>query len=52
VTELQEAIGLWATHWNDDPKPFIWKIPAAEIIEKVQRGPATLARQINSTTDH
>ena len=52
VTELEEAIGLWATHWNDDPKPFIWKITAAEIIEKVQRGRAALARQINSTTDH
>jgi transposase len=52
VTELEEAIGLWATHWNDNPKPFIWKIAAAEIIEKVQRGRAALAHQINSTTDH
>jgi len=52
VTELEDAIALWATHWNDDPKPFIWKVTAAEIIEKVQRGRAALARQINSTTDH
>ncbi len=52
VTELEEAIGLWASHWNDDPKPFIWKITAAEIIKKVQRGRAALAHQINSTTDH
>jgi transposase len=52
VTELEEAILAWATHWNDDPKPFVWKAPAADIIEKVQRGRAALTRQINSTTDH
>jgi len=52
VTELEAAIALWVTHWNDDPKPFIWKIAAAEIIEKVQRGRAALAHQINATTDH
>ena len=52
VTELEEAIRLWARHWNDDPKPFVWKITAEEIIEKVQRGRAALTRQINSTTDH
>jgi transposase len=52
VTDLEEAIKDWADHWNANPKPFIWKIPAAEIIEKVQRGRAALARQINSATDH
>jgi transposase len=52
VAELEAAILAWATHWNTDPKPFVWKAPAAEIIEKVQRGRAALTRQTNSTTDH
>ena len=24
VAELIKAIELWAKHWNDDPKPFMW----------------------------
>ena len=52
VPELIEAITTWGSHWNDDPKPFIWHTPADEIIEKVQRGRAALNRQINSTTEH
>jgi transposase len=28
IKQLEEAIGLWAEHWNDDPKPFMWKKPA------------------------
>ena len=52
VAELEEAILLWARHWNDDPKPFVWKATAADIIEKVRRGRAALNRQINSKTDH
>jgi hypothetical protein len=41
VAELTEAITIWAAHWNTDPKPFIWKAPAEEIIAKVQRGRET-----------
>jgi len=52
VPELIEAITTWGSHWNDDPKPFIWHTSADEIIEKVQRGRAALNRQINSTTEH
>src|SRR6266576_981392 len=51
VAELTEAITIWAAHWNDDPKPFIWKATAHHIIAKVQRGRDTL-HQIKSTTDH
>jgi transposase len=51
VAELTEAIATWAAHWNDDPKPFIWKATAEDIIEKVRRGCEAL-RQIKSTTDH
>ncbi|MBA3744965.1 MAG: IS630 family transposase, partial [Sporichthya sp.] len=41
----------WAEHWNTDPKPFIWKATAEEIIAKVRRGREVL-NQINSQTDH
>ncbi|MFN2506923.1 MAG: IS630 family transposase, partial [Acidimicrobiales bacterium] len=51
VAALIDAIELWAEHWNDDPKPFIWHKPADEIIEKVRRGRATL-HHIKSATDH
>jgi transposase len=51
VAELTDAITTWATHWNSDPKPFIWKATADEIIAKVQRGRDAL-HQIKSTTDH
>jgi transposase len=51
VADLTDAITTWAEHWNTDPKPFIWKATAENIITKVQRGRATL-HQINSATDH
>ncbi len=52
VSDLETAINLWASHWNDDPKPFVWKTTTEDIITKVRRGRAALTRQINSTTDH
>lgn len=51
VPNLVEAIEIWAGHWNDDPKPFVWHKAAEEIIEKVRRGRATLA-QVKSATRH
>ena len=42
VADLTEAITTWAEHWNTDPKPFIWKATAEDIIAKVQRGRDTL----------
>jgi len=51
VNDLVEAITTWATHWNQNPKPFIWHKAADEIITKVQRGRATL-HHIKSATDH
>lgn len=51
VADLTDAITTWAEHWNIDPKPFIWKATAEDIITKVQRGRETL-HQIKSTTDH
>src|SRR3954447_21353125 len=38
VDQLIDAIETWVEHWNDDPKPFIWKKPAEEILAKVRRG--------------
>lgn len=46
---LIAAIETWVAHWNHDPKPFGWHTPAAEVIEKVQRGRTTL-HQIKSAT--
>jgi transposase len=52
VDQLVDAIELWVDHWNNDPKPFIWKKPAEEILAKVRRGRAALATQTKSATDH
>lgn len=52
VDQLVEAIELWAEHWNDDPKPFVWHKTAADIIAKVRRGRAALTRVTKSATDH
>jgi hypothetical protein len=52
VPELETAILVWAAQWNSDPKPFVWKASAEDIIDKVQRGRAALTRQTNSKTDH
>ncbi|MGZ5384774.1 MAG: hypothetical protein ACXWH0_12400 [Acidimicrobiia bacterium] len=49
VDMLIEAIELWAEHWNDDPKPFVWKTTAQEIIEKVRRGRAALTEAKTAT---
>jgi len=51
VANLIEAIELWAEHWNDDPKPFIWHKTAEDIISKVQRGRTSLTR-VKSATHH
>ena len=51
VPELTAAIEKWVEHWNAKPTPFVWHTPAADIIEKVKRGRATLS-QIKSATDH
>ena len=52
VADLEQAITTWAAHWNDDPKPFIWKATAEDIINKVRRARAALTHQTNTKTDH
>lgn len=49
VDDLEEAIGIWAEGWNEDPKPFVWKKNADDIITKVRRGRSALAK---SRTHH
>ena len=43
MQHLEDEIGIWAEGWNEDPKPFVWKKPADEIIAKVTRGGEKLA---------
>jgi len=38
VADLTAAITEWAERWNTDPKPFVWKATAEQIITKVRRG--------------
>ena len=38
VQHLVDAIGLYTDDWNHDPKPFLWKATAQDIIDKVRRG--------------
>ena len=51
VAELVDAMELWAEHWNDDPRPFVWTKTAEDIMTKVRRGRASL-HQIKSATEH
>jgi transposase len=51
LRDLIDAIELWAEHWNDNPKPFIWHRTTEEIIAKVRRGRAALT-QAKSATHH
>ena len=51
IDNLTPAITVLAEHWNSDPKPFVWKATADDIIKKVSRGRETL-HQIKSSTDH
>lgn len=50
--ELEAAIDVWASHWNDDPKPFVWTKTVDDIITKVKRGRAALDRVTESATHH
>jgi transposase len=51
VPALIDAIMSWTAHGNEDPKPFIWRAKAEDIIAKVRRGRATLS-QVKSKTQH
>ena len=50
--QLEAAIDVWASHWNNDPQPFVWTKTVNDIITKVKRGRATLNRVTESATHH
>jgi len=52
IADLVDAIDLWAEAWNEDPRPFVWRNTADEIITKVKRGRAALSTQTKSATHH
>ena len=52
LEHLTTAITIWADAWNSDPKPFIWRAAAEQIIEKVARGRDALNRNTKSVSDH
>jgi transposase len=37
VQALETDIRAWITTWNDDPKPFVWKKTAEEILDSLSR---------------
>ena len=49
VTELEDTIDRWASHWNSNPQPFIWTKTVDDIITKVKLGRAALTE---SATHH
>jgi hypothetical protein len=44
VTELQQAIAQYIEQHNRNPKPFVWTASAHDILAKVTRAKAALAR--------
>ncbi|TCC13721.1 transposase, partial [Kribbella sindirgiensis] len=37
VQALEADIRAWVKSWNDDPKPFVWKKTADEILDSLSR---------------
>ncbi len=44
--------GGLAELWDTDPKPFVWRTPAEEILRQSPRGRDTLNDHTNSVSDH
>jgi transposase len=44
VADLEQAIAQYIERHNDNPKPFIWTASASDILAKVTRAKAALAR--------
>jgi transposase len=44
VADLEQTIAKYIDHHNKNPKPFIWTASAADILAKVTRAKAALAR--------
>jgi hypothetical protein len=37
VQALEADIRAWTRNWNEDPKPFVWKKTAEEILDSLAR---------------
>ena len=37
VQALEADIRAWVENWNDDPKPFVWRKTAEEILDSLAR---------------
>ena len=37
VQALETDVRTWIEHWNSDPKPFVWKKTAEEILNSLAR---------------
>ena len=37
VTELERDLNTWTANWNQNPKPFVWRKTADEILESLGR---------------
>jgi hypothetical protein len=37
VQSLEHDIREWVSTWNEDPKPFVWKKTAEEILDSLAR---------------
>ena len=35
VKDLKNSINTWVDNWNDDPKPFIWRKTADQILDNL-----------------
>ncbi len=44
VADLEQAIGQYIEHHNENPKPFIWTATAVDILAKVTRAKAAFAQ--------
>ncbi len=52
VDHLIDTIEEWADTWNQNPRPYRWTKPAAEILAKITRARAALTHQTKSAPDH
>ena len=52
IGQLVTAIDVWASHWNDNPQPFVWTKTVDDIITKVKRGRAVLDLVAESSSHH
>jgi transposase len=43
VQQLEKDLKAWAAIWNEDPKPFVWRKTADEILETLGRYCATIS---------